>query len=202
MIVRITTHTTRGVLVAHTPPAMAELMGKFEPARRSAESGGYLLPAKMLEQFLRFLDFHDVAHVDERTEAKPEVEKFVGPLPECAECGQPASRQAALSLNRCPACGAVWRPVVHNPEQGGLVAPRVECPVCGRRQKAGFAFCGGCGTPAAAAPRGAPRPVLPEVERERLEEPMTVGQVMAEAQLDLDGGEDERDFMERAAGER
>lgn len=197
MIVRITTHgRTKGVVLVHTPPDLAHAMGLFQPARWSPKANAYLLGEEHLGAFRRHLGRHDAQVVDERSDGVDDVEKFAGPLPECSACGQAATRQQALALNRCPGCGAAWRPVVHQ-LTGPAATYVVECPVCGRRQRAGFAFCGGCGAPAEPPPPAAPRPLLPEPERARLEDPVTVGQVLDD-QLELE----DRDHMERAAGDR
>lgn len=205
MIVRITKHKTDPDLVlAHTPPEIGhDVMGPYGPARYSKALKAYLLRAEHIEQFRGHLARHDVLLVDERS-AGAEPEKFCGPLPECSACGQPASRSAALSLNRCPACGAAWRPVVADtPAATGTWTPKVECPVCGRRQRDGWAYCGGCGAPATAAPRG-PRPE--HVERPKLAEPALFGDVADEVLADLGErqleDDDERDFAQRAAGDR
>lgn len=209
MIIRLTAHkTSQDVVVVHAGPELAEFMGRFGFARWQPAAKAYWVEVAHLDTFRRDADRQGHTLVDDRAKGA-EPERFVGPLPECSACGQPASRKAAEALERCPGCGAAWRPVVHDPEVGGLAAPRVECEICGRRQKAGFAYCGGCGAPAKTAPGGAPRPVIPDAGRERLEHPVTVGQVIDEAQLDLDQADDgppddddERDFMERAAGDR
>jgi hypothetical protein len=210
MIVRITKHRTDPDLVlAHTPPDLAaSVMGPYGPARYSKALRAYLLRAEHIEQFRGHLARHDVLLVDER-KADDGAEKFTGPLPECSACGQPASRQAALSLNRCPACGAAWRPVVvDTPAATGSWTPKVDCEVCGRRQRAGWAYCGGCGAPA--EPLGAPGPRPEHVVRPRLAEPALFGDVadevlsgLAERQGELGEEHDEdRDYAQRAAGDR
>lgn len=197
MIVRITSHPKlpRMTLV-HTPPDLAhDVMGPYQPARWSPAHRAYLLGEESLEQFERHLARHGVHLVDERRGAG-EPEKFTGPLPECSACGQPASRQAALALTRCPACGAAWRPVVADtPATGGGWTPHVECATCGRRQRDGWRFCGGCGAEMPPATGRGPRPA--HVERPQLAEPALFGDVAAEVV-----GELEPDHMQRAAGDR
>lgn len=211
MIVRITKHKTDPDLVlAHTPPDLAhDVMGPYGPARYSKEARAYLLRVEHLEQFRGHLARHDVLMVDERAKGA-EPEKFTGPLPECSACGQPASRQAALALNRCPACGAVWRPVVaDSPAATGAWSPKVECEACGRRQRVGWAFCGGCGAPAPVPGPPGPRPDTvgrPVLARPVLEEPALFGDLVGEVAADLEerrvDGDDERDHAKRAAGDR
>lgn len=204
MIVRITSHPRDDELVlVHTPPELAhDVMGPFQPARWSKTAGAYLLRTEHLETFRRHLARHDVHLADERG-AKDEREKFSGPLPECSACGQPASRSAALALTRCPACGAAWRPVVVDaPTSSTGWAPKVECATCGRKQRAGWAFCGGCGTPM--PPPGPPGPRPEHVERPKLAEPALFGDVAEEVidQLAAQADDDGRDAMQRAAGDR
>lgn len=198
MIVRITTHgRTKGVVLAHTPPDLAHAMGLFQPARWSPKANAYLLGEEHLDAFRRHLARHDAQLVDER-QGEDTREKFTGPLPECSACGQPASHQAALSLNRCPACGAAWRPVVADtPAATGSWTPPQQCPACGRRQREGWAFCGGCGAAMAAPPAPGPRPA--HVERPKLAEPALFGDLAGEVVEELDPT---LDHMQRAAGDR
>jgi hypothetical protein len=203
MILRYTTHkTSTDVVVVHAGPELAEFMGAFPAARWQPKSKTYWYPTAQLDVLERHATRCGHVLVDDRKDAD-EREKFVGPLPECSACGQPAARSTSGSLSRCPACGAEWRPVVADtPAATGTWSPRVECPVCGRRQRDGWAYCGGCGAPAIAAPRG-PRPE--HVERPKLAEPALFGDLADEVLADLDERQledDDRDFAQRAAGDR
>lgn len=192
MIVKITAHrTSTDVVVVHAGPELAEFMGAFPAARWQPAAKAYWLPVEQLDAFGRYARIKDHVLVDDR--AKGPAEKFTGPLPECTACGQAAGRAQALALNRCPRCGAVWRPVTHT--DAGPVATRVECPGCGRRQHVGFAFCGGCGAPMPSAPAPGPRP--PHVPRPKLEEPALFGDLAEDVAAGL-----EPDHMQRAAGDR
>lgn len=195
MILRLTAHrTSTEILVVHAGPELAEFMGAFPAARWQSKSKTYWLPVEQLDAFGRYARIKSHVLVDDRGDAD-EREKFTGPLPECSACGQPASRTAALSLTRCPACGAAWRPVTIGPEQATALAPRAECPSCGRTQRAGWAFCGHCG--AAMPPPGPPGPRPETVERPKLAEPALFGDLAADVVDEL-----ERDHMKRAAGDR
>lgn len=204
MIIRFTAHRTNAdVVVVHAGPELAEFMGAFPAARWQPKSKTYWLPTEQLDIVGRHAARCGHILVDDRKEPD-EPERFTGPLPECSACGQPASRKAALSLSRCPACGPAWRPVVADaPTSSTGWTPKVECATCGRKQRAGWAFCGGCGTPA--PPPGPPGPRPEHVERPKLAEPALFGDVAEEvidqiaAQADDDDG---RDAMQRAAGER
>lgn len=39
------------------------------------------------------------------------------PLPECTNCGQPASRATSERLRTCPTCTAPWQPVIHRDDR-------------------------------------------------------------------------------------
>lgn len=201
MIVKITAHkTSPNVVVVHAGPDLAEFMGAFPGARWQDKPKAYWLPTEQLETFARHVARCGHHLVDERSSGA-EPEKFTGPLPECTACGQPASRSAALALTRCPACGAPWRPMVaESPAATGAWSPKVDCAACGRRQRIGWAFCGGCGAvmPPAGAPGPRPDTVdRPVIERPRLEEPALFGDLVGEVADEL-----EPDHMKRAAGDR
>jgi hypothetical protein len=196
MILRLTAHrTSTEVVVVHAGPELADFMGAFPAARWQPQAKAYWLPTEQLDAFGRYARIKDHTIVDDRAKG-PEAEKFTGPLPECSACGQPAPRQAALALTRCPACGAAWRPVVADaPTSSTGWAPKVECPACARTQRAGWAFCGHCGAPT--PPPGPPGPRPESVERPKLAEPALFGDLAADVVDDLD-----RDHMKRAAGDR
>lgn len=195
MIIKIGAHrTSANVVVVHANAELAEFMGTFSPARWQTAAKVYWLEATHLDAFTRHAERSGHTVVDDRAKG-PVAEKFTGPLPECSACGQPASRSAALALQRCPACGAVSRPtVVESPERSGWT-PKVDCPACGGRQRAGWAFCGRCGATMPPAEPSGPRP--PDVPRPKLEEPALFADEVAEVAAGL-----ERDHMQRAAGDR
>lgn len=198
MILRLTAHrTSRDVVVVHAGPELADFMGAFPAARWQPQAKAYWLPVEQLDAFGRYARIKDHTVVDDRAKGA-EAEKFTGPLPECSACGQPASRQTSLALTRCPACGAPWRPhVADAPTAATGWAPKVECVSCGRKQRAGWGFCGGCGTVMPAPEPPGPRPE--SVPRPRLAEPALFGDAAAEVLAELEDG---RDAMQRAAGDR
>lgn len=195
MIIRLTAHRTSAeIVVVHAGPELADFMGAFPAARWQANAKAYWLPVEQLDAFGRYARIKDHVLVDERGKGD-EPEKFTGPLPECSACGQPAGRQAALALVRCPACGAAWRPVVAEaPDRSGWT-PKVECEACGGRQRAGWAYCGRCGADMPAAPPPGLRP--PDVPRPKLGEPALFGDLVDDVAAGL-----EPDHMQRAAGDR
>lgn len=197
MILRLTQHrTSQDVVVVHAGPELAEFMGRFAPARWQASSKAYWVEAQHLGGLFRLAEIEGHTIVDDRRKGA-EPEKFTGPLPECSECGFAATRQRSLALQRCPGCGVVWRPRTHQPGTSGPVAARVDCVTCGRSERVGLGFCGGCGTPLP-APVCAPRPAELAAPVRR-EEPTLFEDAVAEVATVL---EDDRDFAKRAAGDR
>lgn len=192
MIVRITNHPRQvGIVLVHTPPELAhDVMGPFQPARWSKPTGAYLLGVEHLDTFARHLARHDVHLVDERDTASGDGrEKFTGPLPECASCGQPARRGDPFAF--CPACGRPWQPANHS--RADPVATHAQCASCDRHQAGGFTHCSACGGLMVRVVTGR-RPAL---ARPKLEEPALFGDLVADVAAGL-----EPDHMQRAAGDR
>lgn len=107
--------------------------------------------------------------------APPEVEKFTGPLSECAGCGQPFPRHTTAA--HCPACGAPVSLIDHrNRPPSELRA--MTCTGCGNTQITGFDHCAHCGD---AMPIPTPPvPLLPKDDpwRDALPDPVLVGTVI------------------------
>jgi len=196
MIIRIENHPTeRDYLLAFTPPEMAHTMGRFGAANRSKKLNAYVVRAEHLDQLRTFARHEGASVLDERD--APDVKKYSGPLPECRSCGAPASRKASMALNGCTKCGDVWHPVAY--EAPGSVNTRVECRVCGHRQGIGGRFCGNCR--AAMPPWPPPGDVDAHVAlarkaaggRDVLQDPLPVGQAIAELELDHHEEEPQRE---------
>lgn len=186
MIIRIENHPSdRDFLLAHTPPDLAHAMGRFAAARFVPKLKAYVIRAEHLDQLRLFARHEGASVLDERDTSS--AEKFSGPLPECRSCGQPASRKAALTLNRCQACGDAWHPVVFQ-DPGSAASMRVDCPGCGRRQQGGFAFCGECGAampvPVGAGPRAVDLPGRP-VDQDPLPDPRSFADCIEELALPM-----------------
>jgi hypothetical protein len=202
-IVRITNHPNLpAIVLVHTPPDLAhEVMGPYQPARYSKAQRAYLLGEEHLEQFERHLARHDVRLADERR-ADGGPEKISGPLPECDHCGQVVRRAASPAF--CPACGREWNPATLRRRSLDM-APRGTCSACEREQAGTFAFCTVCGGAMVRVPVGK-RP--DHVPRPKLAQPLTLDDVIESSpdltreQLQRALDEDERDFAQRAAGDR
>lgn len=194
MILRLTAHrTSTEIAVVHAGPELGEFMGAFPAARWQPTAKAYWLPVEQLDAFGRYARIKGHVLVDDRKEAD-EAEKFTGPLPECASCGQVAPRRAALTLKFCGACGQEWSPVTPSYRGVDAATPRSACTVCEREQPGAFPFCTACGGRVVRVATGK-RP--DHVPRPKLTEPKLFGEVAAEVVDQL-----ERDHMQRAAGER
>jgi hypothetical protein len=163
-----------------TPPALATTMGRYEPARFvGMRNGAYMLPAHLLDSLATFARIHDVMLVDERnTTTHNDRGRVVGParpLPECANCHQPAKRGHQPA--HCAACGHPWQPIEHQPYTGNDASD--QCTRCLATQTPGFAYCQNCGTPLQ-QPNHAPSPPLTVVTRAHLDEPLPIGAVADE----------------------
>lgn len=198
VIVRIAKHkTVPAIAVVTAGPELAAEMGRFAFARWQPQHKAFWVEEQHLETMTRVLtrDGHTV--IDERH--RGEEEKFSGALPECRSCGTPASRKAALTLNRCRNCGDAWHPVQYE-DPGSAASMRVECPGCGRRQPGGFTFCGECGHTLPAPRAAAAKPVdlvLPgrDPDQEPLPDPRSLADCIDELALpmpDLEEPERER----------
>lgn len=115
-----------------------------------------------------------------------EVEKFTGPLAECAGCGQPFPRNTTAA--HCPACGAVVRLIEHRNRPPSELRP-MTCAGCGNTQITGFDHCARCGQsmpdPTMPAPMR-PVPLLPadDPRRDPLPDPVPIGAVINDEGLD------------------
>lgn len=187
MIVKLRRHPKHDAMcVLETPPDLAHTMGLFGPARWSAKDRGYLVEAEQIDNLETFLRLNGQHRLLDERDAGDERPVALGPLPECAECGQPAHR--AADIRYCPGCGANWDPVVHVAGHR-IGALRSTCLRCNRTQTAGLARCGNCGELMPPPIAAAPRPVITGPAHTHLEHPVSVGQVLDEQQLPLDAPE-------------
>lgn len=111
MIIRLERHKRHeDIVCVHTPFELARMMGMFEGARWDADARCYLIEDGLVGQFFKHAHANGRHTVlDERTR-NDGVDRWLGPLPECRHCGQPASRTTALRLTTCPDCGQAWEP--------------------------------------------------------------------------------------------
>jgi hypothetical protein len=183
-LVRVRLHPDDERLVMlDTPPQLAQTMGRFEPARFVGLRGGaYVMPTDMLDHFASFARLHDVLLIDERSSVATDTGsggRVVGharPLPECAQCGQPARRDRQPDY--CPSCGWTWAAVEHEPYRED--EQREQCTRCLARQPFGFEFCQRCGTEIDHAVQ--PGRVVPvaDAPRVQLEDPLPIGAAVDE----------------------
>lgn len=175
-IIRITSHKRDQMLVwLHTPPGLAEQMGKLEGAHYDPVERAYLLHRDNLGALDAFARYTGLHVVDQRTSTGG-----TGPSPqECRSCAQPASYATPPSY--CPACGQPWTPVP--PPGGDPHRPTLTgCRQCGHAQNGRFRHCGQCGAPMAYGPTE----TKPEPTREHLDEPMALGDAIRElAEMDV-----------------
>ena len=195
MIVRIERHkTVETIAVVYAGPELAKQMGRFAFARWQPQHKAFWVEEQHIETMTRALERDGINVIDDRHRDQPE--KFSGPLPECQSCGMPASRKASMTLNRCPSCGDVWHPVVY--QAPGPATTRVDCPGCGRRQQAGFAFCGECGHKMPPPPPPGAKPVdlvLPHrrPDQDPLPDPRSFAECIDELPLPIPDEEPERE---------
>lgn len=93
-----------------TPPNLARTMGGFGPARfvgynPPVPGASYAMHTDDLPRFLIYAAHHAVHVIDTRHNGHT-VPRQTTPLPECAQCGQPARR--GHHPEHCPNCGAPW----------------------------------------------------------------------------------------------
>jgi hypothetical protein len=111
-IVRITPHpNSADLIIAKTPPTMASIMGRFEPARRSQELNGYLISTADLAGFARFLRIHNIAVSDERNTGTPTAPPFTREPFGCIKCWdcdytQRGCDKACGHCETCHDCGS------------------------------------------------------------------------------------------------
>lgn len=167
-IIRINRHPRdTDIIMLATPPDLAEQMGRFEPARYSRDDRAYLIHRNDLDPFKRYAK-HIGAHViDERRPTGPKRDAH-----ECGNCGQPGSTERAPRY--CPSCGQDWQPVTY--EDVSPTVSRGTCVACGHMQGARFPHCSRCGGQMS-YPEAPTRLVIP---RAKLEDPMPLGDVLAE----------------------
>lgn len=123
MIIRISKHKLHdGIVIASVPYELNAMMGRFEPARWDGDVKGYLVEDQHIETLTRWAKTHGGHHVLDERPRLHNVE-VSGPLPECSECGQPASRKVSMSLLVCPDCGAEWKPKVFREVPGEWTPP-------------------------------------------------------------------------------
>lgn len=174
----IRTHDESTQLVyLDTSPELAQIMGRYQPARYIGKRGAaYVLAQANLGTFADFLAHHGIELLDQRGQV--DSSRPAGrdrPLPECGSCGQPAQRGALL--RHCPACGARWQPI--EPQDSSRPeALVVSCPACDGQQVAGMRYCQRCGheLPALQAQ-------LVQLRRRQLQDPLPLGQALAELEL-------------------
>jgi hypothetical protein len=95
-----------------TPPSLAPVMGKYQPARfaRHNGKGGYVVREGLLDQAERFLKANGAVVTDQRKAgqaATPRRRAFAA-LPECAACRM--AHPIAYAGKRCAYCGEPWTP--------------------------------------------------------------------------------------------
>lgn len=191
MIVRIAKHkTVPTIAVVTAGPELAAEMGRFAFARWQPQHKAFWVEEQHLETMTRILQRDGHTIIDDRHQGAEE--KFTGPLPECRSCGAPASRKAALTLNRCPSCGDVWHPVEYQ-APGSAFTVRGTCTACGRVQAGVAPYCGNCGAQMPPPPAPGPRPIdLPG--RPANQDPIPVAQCVDELPLPMTvDAEEERD---------
>jgi hypothetical protein len=170
-VLRLTRHETdHELVILHTPPQLADAVGRFEPARYDPARRAYLLHQARVPDLYRWAR-HAEAHItDER--AAFSASKPYTPGPECAHCAQPGS--AAKPPKYCPACGETWTPIVYRDTAPSVV--RGECTRCRTRQVGRFPRCAHCGGDMAY-----PKPQRHvELPRTRLPDPLPLADVIAE----------------------
>lgn len=175
-IIRVTRHPSDpDVVLVHTPPGLANELGRFEPARYAAEHRAYVMHGDHMAALYRFARTITCHVVDER------VTRGSGPgTPprECAGCGQPGSMGKPPKV--CPACGVGWVPTP--PPVTAVRAPMTECRACGHRQTGRFPFCSACGGQMVYAPRREPPPTFQtaaqNVRRRRSAEPARLDELL------------------------
>lgn len=207
MIVRINQHkNVQAIAVITAGPELAPTMGKFEFARWQPQHKAYWVEVQHLPTMTRVLEQAGHTVIDDRL--ADTVKTYAGPLPECASCGQPASRTGDRVLQRCPRCGASWRSAIQDPVASAMRL-RVPCPACSAAQKPGFPRCGQCGAtmPPWPPPKAAEvstdehvvRSAAAAAARASTAEPVPLGQTVAD--LDLkpppDPDDDEEPERER-----
>lgn len=137
-------HDRPDLVLLDTPPELATVMGRFQPARYvGLPHGAYALPVDKLDAFATFTRANHVATIDDRGRQGTTVQPGQAiPLPECSTCGQPAKRDRPLRY--CPRCGAIWHPVAYVETLRELTT--TTCPACSTTQRLGFPICQHCGT--------------------------------------------------------
>ena len=94
-----------------TPPSLAPVMGKYQPARfaKFNGKGGFVLPEKLLDQAQRFLKWNGAVVTDQRKAGVVNVphRRRRPALPECAACH--SAHPIAYSAARCAFCGEPWQ---------------------------------------------------------------------------------------------
>jgi len=132
------------LVLLDTPPELAPIMGRFQPARYAGLAhGAYILPVDQLGNLETFTRANHLGTIDDRGR-DPRTTPTPGalnPLPECATCGQPSKRERPVRY--CPACGALWHPVY--PRQLTRELAEITCQTCSTVQRSGFPRCLNCG---------------------------------------------------------
>lgn len=173
---RLTDHPRDGAFaLLHIGPAHAATMGRFAPARWSADLKAFILHIDQADAIVRYLAIHDVAVADDR--GRPDdSDRPHGPLPECAICQQPARRDH--EPERCPNCGEPWTSVVFTETKGfdWRPDPRI-CSSCGTENRLAFPRCHSCG---AELPALRPTALRPPAARPHLDDPQPIGEAIAE----------------------
>jgi hypothetical protein len=164
-IIRITTHPTDpDLLVLHTPPELANEMGRLEAARYDPTTGTYLLHRDAYAGLQALANYAGAHLHDQRS--NPIANQIHIPQ-ECRHCGQPG--RANHPPTYCPACGNLWDPI--GPPVDGIAGViRTPCPSCGHKQSGRFGYCTRCGQSMTVRP-ATTAPALANV-REHLDEPL------------------------------
>jgi len=153
-------------------PAHAKTMGLFAPARWASDLKAYLVNDENVDSLIRFLALQGVHVTDDRSRGGGDA---LGPLPECANCGQPAKRDR--EPEHCPDCGKPWQSVVFTQTRGFDWRPDPRtCTVCLTEQRGTFRFCQQCG----AVMPDPVHVVKPTPEREHLDDPQPIGEAVEE----------------------